>query len=76
MIAAERTGVADDLSQLDDEQWVCPSLCDGWRVRDVAAHLTMPFHVSLPKMVLMMVKYRFDFDKLSGPGLDELRRRI
>ncbi len=66
MIAAERIGLAEDLSGLDDEQWVCPSLCAAWRVRDVVAHLTMPFHVSLPKMVLMMVKNRFDFDKLSS----------
>ncbi len=66
MIAAERIGLAEDLAGLSDEQWVCPSLCAGWRVRDVAAHLTMPFHVSLPKMVWMMVKNRFDFDKLSS----------
>ncbi len=66
MIAAERTGLAEDLSGLSDEQWACPSLCTGWRVRDVAAHLAMPFHVSLPKMVWMMVKNRFDFDKLSS----------
>ncbi len=66
MIAADRTGLAEDLSELTDEQWACPSLCAEWRVRDVVAHLSMPFHVSLPKMVLMMVKNRFDFDKLSS----------
>lgn len=28
------------LEGLNESQWATPSLCDGWRVRDVAAHLT------------------------------------
>jgi len=30
------------LTGLAPQEWDVPSLCDGWRVRDVAAHLTMP----------------------------------
>ena len=29
------------LAGLSGEQWEHPSLCEGWRVRDVAAHLTL-----------------------------------
>jgi uncharacterized protein (TIGR03083 family) len=29
------------LTDLPDERWDEPSLCDGWRVRDVVAHLTI-----------------------------------
>lgn len=33
----DRTGVM--LSQLTPEEWDAPSLCTGWRVRDVAGHI-------------------------------------
>jgi uncharacterized protein (TIGR03083 family) len=65
MIAMERRGLSDDLQELTEEQWATPSLCTGWAVRDVVAHLLMPFHVSTPRMLWMMATNRFDFDKLS-----------
>ncbi|MBT2386244.1 maleylpyruvate isomerase family mycothiol-dependent enzyme, partial [Streptomyces sp. ISL-11] len=37
----ERLGLADLLDELADEEWEKPSLCAGWRVRDVAAHLAL-----------------------------------
>ncbi len=37
----QRRRTADLLEQLTDEQWQQPSLCDGWTVRHVAAHLTL-----------------------------------
>lgn len=39
MAAAERAEMADFLESLSAEQWEAPSLCAGWRVRDVAAHV-------------------------------------
>jgi len=39
-IDAERTWLADLLESLPDEGWGHPSLCTGWTVRDVGAHLT------------------------------------
>ncbi|MEJ8279296.1 maleylpyruvate isomerase family mycothiol-dependent enzyme [Pseudonocardia spirodelae] len=39
LAAAERADLADLLDTLGTEQWVAPSLCAGWRVRDVVAHL-------------------------------------
>jgi uncharacterized protein (TIGR03083 family) len=38
-IAAERRALADLLETLTPEQWATPSLCRGWTVRHVAAHL-------------------------------------
>ena len=35
----ERARIRATLSTLDEEQWSAPSLCEGWTVRDVAAHL-------------------------------------
>jgi uncharacterized protein (TIGR03083 family) len=37
----QRARTADLLETLTDEQWQHPSLCQGWTVRDVAAHMTM-----------------------------------
>ena len=39
LAADERRDLADLLDDLTPEQWVHPSLCDGWTVRDVVAHL-------------------------------------
>ncbi|MEU4557540.1 maleylpyruvate isomerase family mycothiol-dependent enzyme [Actinoplanes sp. NPDC023936] len=40
-IAERRLAVAGLLAELTPAEWEKPSLCDGWRVRDVAAHLAM-----------------------------------
>ncbi|MBG0561160.1 maleylpyruvate isomerase family mycothiol-dependent enzyme [Actinoplanes aureus] len=40
-IHRQRLAVADLLDDLKPADWDHPSLCDGWTVRDVAAHLTL-----------------------------------
>jgi uncharacterized protein (TIGR03083 family) len=40
-IDAHRLRTAELLERLSDDEWCHPSLCDGWTVRDVAAHLTL-----------------------------------
>ena len=39
-IAAERGALAEDLANLTPAQWDTPSLCGGWTVRDIVAHLS------------------------------------
>ncbi len=39
IIHEERASLADLLERLTPEEWEHPSLCDGWSVRDVAAHV-------------------------------------
>lgn len=39
-IDRERAALADLLQSLPERDWRRPSLCEGWTVRDVAAHLT------------------------------------
>lgn len=41
LVEAERRSLADLLGGLTSEQWETQSLCTEWRIRDVAAHLTM-----------------------------------
>ncbi|HEY3842276.1 MAG TPA: maleylpyruvate isomerase family mycothiol-dependent enzyme [Acidimicrobiales bacterium] len=39
-VCQERLGLADRLAGIDETQWNITSLCDRWRIRDVAAHVT------------------------------------
>lgn len=39
LIRAERRALIDLLETLSSEQWATPSLCAGWTVQDVAAHV-------------------------------------
>jgi uncharacterized protein (TIGR03083 family) len=41
VVAQQRRAVADLLAGLTEPEWERPSLCAGWRVRDVAAHIAM-----------------------------------
>jgi uncharacterized protein (TIGR03083 family) len=42
-VAAQRRSIADLLDGLDTEQLATPSLCSGWDVKTVAAHLVSDF---------------------------------
>jgi uncharacterized protein (TIGR03083 family) len=63
VIATERRAFADTLETLTQEQWARPSLCEGWLVKDVAAHLLVGPTTSLPEFLVAMVTSRFDFDR-------------
>lgn len=56
-IDEQRASLADLLDGLTPEQWETPSLCAGWRVRDVAAHLTLA-HASLGQALADLVRAR------------------
>jgi uncharacterized protein (TIGR03083 family) len=66
MIAEQRRAVADVMDGLSAAQWATPSLCAGWTVREVAAHLVMPFEVPLPTFLFRFIASGFDFDKMSN----------
>lgn len=60
---AERERLADLLAGLRDDEWDRPSLCRGWRVREVVAHLTTPFRTSLPKVLFGLAAAGFSVDR-------------
>ena len=64
-ITAERRELAAMLAGLSAEQWDAPSLCDGWTVRHVVAHLTMPFRYSAPVFVLKLALTGGRFQRMS-----------
>ncbi len=66
LISTERVSLADTLDGFTEEQWNTPSLCAGWTVRNVAAHLAMPFEVSLPRLMIKMIGARGDFNQVAN----------
>jgi uncharacterized protein (TIGR03083 family) len=70
LVHAERAALIDDLSDLNDEKWEHPSLCDGWRVHDVAAHLVDNARsASLAGILVAMARAHFDFDRMNAQGV-------
>jgi hypothetical protein len=64
-IAAERRELASLLAALPDADWDTPSLCAGWRVREVVAHMTMPFRYSTLRFATALARARLDFAKMA-----------
>lgn len=70
MATAERTDLADLLENLTPAQWEAPSLCQGWRVRDVVAHVMSFDGVSLGGMFRRAIRGRILH--INQAGVDEL----
>ena len=70
-IAAERRDTVAVLAALPSRQWDAPTLCEGWRVREVVAHLTMPFRYPGRKFALEMLKAGGRFNHMA----DRVARR-
>ncbi len=49
-IDQQRTELADLMETFTEQEWETPSLCEGWRVREVAAHLTLAQMRLLPAL--------------------------
>ena len=66
IIEAQRLSLAELLEGLSEQQWETPSLCGGWRVRDVAAHIAMAPQVpGISSMVADTVRARGSFNRLN-----------
>lgn len=63
---ANRLLAADMFDSLSPDQWETPSLCDGWTVREVAAHLLPPTDGfgSTWRLAVQLIRYRGDLDRL------------
>lgn len=65
MIAAERRDLAGVLAALPEAAWDYPTLCDGWRVRDLVAHVTMPFRYSAARFAAELARSAGRFGAMS-----------
>lgn len=70
-VAAQRRALADLLDTLHRDEWETPSLCQGWTVHDVLAHLTLSTRQSTTGMVLRVLRARGDFDRAEARAARE-----
>jgi uncharacterized protein (TIGR03083 family) len=84
MTDGERAAFADLADALTPAQWDEPSLCEGWKVRDVVAHVADGADPKIARMLLTSVKYGFrmnvmnqrEAQKAGAKPTDELRREL
>jgi uncharacterized protein (TIGR03083 family) len=73
MVADERRDLVALLRTLSDAEWQAPSLCDGWRVRDVVAHVLYDT-IPAPRYLGVMVTSRFSLDRINNRLVDSERQ--
>jgi uncharacterized protein (TIGR03083 family) len=70
-VHSERAALAAEMRTLTDVQWNTPSLCEGWTVEDVLAHLTAGASLNTVQWFAGVLRCRFDFDKQVAMRLAE-----
>lgn len=70
--ATNRRAIAGILEDLPSAAWDAPTLCAGWTVRHLAAHLLQPMIVGFGRFFLTALRFRGDTDAT----IDHLARRI
>jgi uncharacterized protein (TIGR03083 family) len=68
-IHTERKALAADLDGLAAGEWATPSLCDGWSVRDVVAHMTAATKLNAPKFFGKLIGSGFSFERVQAKGI-------
>jgi uncharacterized protein (TIGR03083 family) len=63
VIHQERAALAEILETLSPAEWEHPSLCEGWTVRDVAAHVIGGPQIKIGQMLAATVRTRGSIDR-------------
>ena len=71
MVIAQRAELSAVLDGLPAGDWDKGTLCAGWRVRELVAHVTMPFRYGRGRFVLELARSRGRFNEMA----DRLARR-
>lgn len=71
MITGHRRQLTDRLAALPPGAWDQPSLCAGWRIRDVTAHLLMTLRTPAWRFLAEMARSRGNFNRMA----DRVARR-
>ena len=72
-VHAERRALADDLEGLTPEQWQTPSLCTGWTVHDVLAHMVATAKETPPRFLIGMITSGFRISRMAEKRIAEER---
>ncbi len=70
----ERQALINDLEQIDSQQWTVPSLCEGWDVHDVLAHLVDDAKTSRKNFVFNLIRSGFNMERLNRIGVQKEKR--
>ncbi len=65
----ERSALLQDLESLPAGQWQTPSLCAGWDVHDVLAHVIDTAKAAPLNFIRRMIAARMDFDRDNADGV-------
>lgn len=71
---AERLELVDLLEDLSPAQWEADSLCAGWPVRDVVAHVLSYEDLGPREVASIMVRGRLGFDRMNALALARFDR--
>ncbi|HEU0192525.1 MAG TPA: maleylpyruvate isomerase family mycothiol-dependent enzyme [Mycobacterium sp.] len=71
LAAAERAELAILLRSLSPQQWQAPSLCAGWTVRDVVAHMLSYEELSPAEFVRRFLRGRLRLYRANTIGLED-----
>jgi uncharacterized protein (TIGR03083 family) len=69
LATAERADLADLLSTLTPDEWDARSLCAGWRIRDMVAHMFSYDELSIPRLVGRFVLGGLLPDRVNAAGV-------
>lgn len=72
-VHAERHRLVEDLAGISEDQWQTPSLCRGWSVHDVLAHLIDAATTTRLGFIRQMVSARGNFDSANAAGVKRHR---
>ena len=59
----ERAALYETVRELSPEEWDTASLCEGWRIRDVIAHVNLGVTITVPAVLVGLLAARGDFDR-------------
>jgi uncharacterized protein (TIGR03083 family) len=69
VVHAERRALAADLAGLAPEKWQTPSLCEGWTVHDVLAHMVATARLTPPVFLVRLAASGFRISRLTETQL-------
>jgi uncharacterized protein (TIGR03083 family) len=69
LIRTERAALIADLESVPDSQWSTPSLCAGWTVRDVLAHMTNTAKLTPGQFIGKFAGSGFRFHAMNANGM-------
>jgi len=72
MIKKERASLADALDGLAPADWDKPSLCTGWTVREVVAHMIATALMTPPRFFGKLIGTGFNFQALTRKDIDQV----